>query len=392
MRLDFRYLTPPLLLILGGVIHLLSEPTPPGEGDGPQLSALLGGKAEAGFERAIVPITFQFPRDHGPHPAFKHEWWYVTGNLASETGAADEKYHFGYQLTLFRIALTPSPVERTSSWATSQVYMGHLALSDINGKKFHHFQRFSRGAAGLAGAEAEPFRVWLDDWEISGAGGQAETPRLRVHGRQGGIGIQLTLTALKPVVLQGENGLSRKNAEAGNASYYYSLPRLESHGAVTRDGKSLPVRGLSWLDREWSTSALAEDQEGWDWFALHLSDGWDLMYYRMRRRDQTADPLSRGVLIDPKGTATQIVGGFDIQTLDHWTSPKTGVTYPSGWRLNAPEHGLSVTVAPRLADQELDRAAVRYWEGAVSITGSHRGRPISGQGYTELAGYGATRR
>ncbi len=381
------------MLASGGVVgwSVWNMPEPePADGIGP-LRTLLGGPAGSGFQRAIEPRTLQFPRDHGPHPVFKHEWWYVTGNLSAPAVNGRQPHQFGYQITLFRIALAPTAVERSSEWATSNVYMGHLALSDITGKRFHHFQRFSRAAAGLAGAVAEPFRVWLDDWSLSQNGGTPEKPDLKLTATAEGLKLKLNLRALKPVVLQGDRGLSQKSAEPGNASYYYSLPRLQSRGSVTIDDTTHAVAGTSWLDREWSTSALGREQEGWDWFALHLSDGWDLMYYQMRRRDRKPDPMSRGVLIDSRGTVQPIARREVTLTVrGQWTSPDTGVTYPSGWRLSLPNRQLELTVTPLLKDQELDRAAVRYWEGAVSIEGIHRGAAITGRGYTELAGYGVS--
>jgi predicted secreted hydrolase len=243
---------------------------PPEAGmEGADLAEFLGGDAE-GYTRALAPRPFVFPADHGPHPDFRSEWWYFTGNLETPEGRP-----FGFQLTLFRFALAPEAPARESAWATRQSYMGHFALADIARERFFPFQRLARGAAGLAGAEAGPLRVWLGDWTITGAGG--EQPRFNLEAAEEGVGIALELESTKPLVLQGDRGLSQKSADPGNASFYYSLTRLAARGTVTVDGEEYAVAGAAWLDREWSTSALAPDQAGWDWFALQLDDGRDLM-------------------------------------------------------------------------------------------------------------------
>ena len=349
------------------------------------LAVVLGGQAGAAFQRVLKPRTFRFPRDHGPHPRFKHEWWYVTGNLESQR----DQRRFGYQITFFRIGLTPKPVQRESAWATSQVYMGHLALTDVKAGKFHHHQRVSRAALQLAGAVADPFRVWLDDWHLAAIGKGVGKMQMQLRARQKSMRLRLNLAALKSVVLQGEQGLSQKSAQPGNASYYYSISRMETQGSVEIDGQSHPVRGLSWLDREWSTSALGPEQAGWDWFALQLSNGWDLMFYQMRRKDGKPDPMSRGALVSPTGQSTALFfGAVNLSVRGFWQSPHTGVRYPSGWRLISRERELDLIVDPHVKDQELYQASVRYWEGAVSVHGFHGKKPVTGNGYVELAGYG----
>ncbi|MBF0172367.1 MAG: carotenoid 1,2-hydratase [Magnetococcales bacterium] len=348
------------------------------------MTSLLGGGDDAGFDRATPPRPFHFPADHGPHPQFKHEWWYMTGTLATTVG----ERRFGYELTLFRLALTPKPMERTSKWGSTQVQMGHFAVTDIQKQQFHHAQRFSRIAMDLAGAVADPFRVWLGDWSIAATGGTPLAPTMHLAAHHEDITLDLNLTARKPVVLQGENGLSRKSERPGNASYYYSLPRMETTGWLTLQGERFPVTGMSWFDREWSTSALDEHQEGWDWFALHLSDGWDLMLYRMREKNGTTGTLSAGALIDPDGTRIPFAhDAMIIDPLGHWRSPKTEIVYPSGWRLRVATVGIDLSVTPWIQDQELNRTLVRYWEGAVQVRGVHAGLEVQGDGYVELAGY-----
>ncbi|MBF0370275.1 MAG: carotenoid 1,2-hydratase [Magnetococcales bacterium] len=350
------------------------------------VSQVLGSGQTDGFVQVMAPHPFCFPEDHGPHPDYKHEWWYVTGNLES----TETKQRFGFQWTLFRIGLAPpGEEERLSKWAANGIHMGHLALTDEVGNQFIHFQRFGRLALGLAGAESgPPLKIWLEDWQLTSRGGPADIPDLHLKAQEQEMAIDLTMVAIKPVMLQGEAGFSQKGAKPGNASYYYSLPRLATTGTIQLEGQIHSVAGLSWLDREWSTSALEPEQSGWDWFSLQLNNGWDLMYYRMRRKDGENDPHSAGGWFDPQGQRTPIAAStFHITPLDHWISPKSGARYPSGWQLRELSSGLDLTVTPLLKDQELDGAAVRYWEGAVYFSGKHLGKAVDGRGYVELVGY-----
>ncbi len=340
----------------------------------------LGGTHDDGFARAVTPRPMRFPEDHGPHPEFRTEWWYLTGNLATDAGR-----RFGYQITLFRIALTATRQESASAWTTNQVYMGHFAISDIAGNRHIGFERFSRGAVGLAGAQATPFRVWLEDWSLTSS--DVGLFPLQVRASEGEAGIDLRAESLKPPVLQGERGLSRKSADPGNASYYYSFTRIPTSGTLHLDGTVFEVRGTSWLDREWSTSALSPDQSGWDWFALQLDDGRDLMYYQLRRIDGEIDPHSSGVLVASDGTARNLHLG-DVQALPGtiWQSRDTGASYPITWQLRVPSEDLDLNLVARIEDQEMD-GSVRYWEGAVSVEGIAAGKPVTGEGYVEMTGY-----
>lgn len=349
----------------------------------PQASLSVAGalrsESNQGYARAIEPREFRFPADHGPHPEFRTEWWYYTGNLSTREGR-----RFGFQLTFFRSALAPSMPERSSGWATRQAYLAHFTLSDVDGGRFRSFERWSRGALGLAGSRGEPFRVWLEDWSAEGD----RTMRLRAA--QEGVALDLTLEPGKPPVLQGERGLSRKSAEPrdlGMASYYYSLTRMPASGTVRLGGERFAVAGLAWMDREWSTSSLGQDQVGWDWFALQLDDGRDLMLYQLRRRDGTADLTSSGTLVGPRGQSRHLgLSDFELEVLDHWESPRSGAVYPAGWRLRIPSADLDLKIEPLIADQELE-VSFKYWEGAVRVEGSSRGRPVEGRGYVEMTGY-----
>ena len=345
----------------------------------------LAGADTVGYARALEPRPFAFPADHGPHTDFRTEWWYVTGNLTSDAGR-----DFGFQLTIFRSSLSPTAPESPSAWATNQAYMGHFTVTDVAGERFYAHERFARGAADLAGARGEPLRVWLEGWSLEGT--TPETFPIRLEARDGPVALRLDLSEGKPAVLQGDRGLSQKGPEPGNASYYYAHTRLPAAGTLALGADTLSVRGTAWLDREWSTSALADGQVGWDWFALQLDDGWDLVIYQLRRADGSADPHSDGVLIDPDGQRAPLVWGTDVsmESTGSWTSPIDGAVYPSGWRIRVPERGWDVSVEPRIANQELD-VSFRYWEGAVSVRGTgERGAPVEGRGYVELTGYAVT--
>ena len=358
---------------------------------------------DPGYEHADAARPFVFPEDHGPHSNFRNEWWYFTGNLET-AGELKRQRHFGYQLTVFRTALAPRDAgvtasgtkPRTSGWATQQLYMAHLALSDLDGSHFYAFDRFDRGAAGLAGALASPFHVWVGDWDIASLDkndAHAGTfSALKLHAERDGILIDLELEPGKGVVAQGDRGLSQKgpfDRVANNASYYYSMPRMPTRGTlrIARNSPLFEVHGASWMDREWSTSALEKNVSGWDWFALHLSNGFDLMLYRLRRADNTSSPFSEAALIDPQGRSERIrANQFELEVTAHWSSPRDGTVYPSGWKIKIPKQNLELNVSPSLANQELN-LAVRYWEGAVHLEGAVRGTAVTGTGYVELTGY-----
>jgi len=348
------------------------------EADG--LAELLGGGDIAGFTRATRPHPFQFPADHAAHPDYRNEWWYFTGNLATGAGRA-----FGFELTFFRIGLDSGAMlsESSSAWRSDQLLLAHFAISDIDGEQFRYAQRYSRVALGLAGYRKAPFSLWLEDWTLHH---DPSSGAFSISAADADIAIELQLQPQKPPVLNGDRGLSQKSAAAGNASHYYSLTRLDTRGELRLDGENFDVSGNAWMDREWSTSALADDQVGWDWFALQFSDGSELMYYQLRRDDGTTDPHSAGTYVDSDGVSSHVtVADVELEVLDEWASPRGGV-YPARWALRVGSLGLDVTVVPRLADQEL-ATFPRYWEGAVEVRGERRAVPVSGLGYVELTGY-----
>jgi predicted secreted hydrolase len=336
----------------------------------------------AGLARADHVRTFSFPLDHGPHPDFQTEWWYYTGNL----DAADGR-HFGYQLTFFRRAITPMETTRASDWATNQIYLAHFAITDVKNNNHWATERFSRGAAGLAGASGDPYHVWLENWNVSALNADGSNVQLRAE--DSGHAVTLTLKSEKPLVLHGDKGLSQKSSGVGNASYYYSFTRLATEGTITVNGETFPVQGLSWMDHEFSTTVLGENAVGWDWFSIQLSDQREVMYFQIRQKDGRIEPLSGGTLVMPDGSPRALTRDqVNVQVLDTWTSPQSGGVYPARWRVSIPSAAIQLTLTPYVADQEM-RVSIVYWEGAVQITGNSNGAPVTGSGYVEMTGYAA---
>lgn len=340
----------------------------------------LGGDT-SGFTQVTGPRPFEFPADHGPHSDYKTEWWYFTGNLQTDVGR-----RFGYQFTLFRIGIVPPGVvaPRQSRWAAREIYMGHFAITDVGAKSFVAGERLARAAVDLAGATTPPLTVWVENWRLQSSG---DPFPLHISAGHQGVAIDLTLASRKPLVLQGEQGYSPKSGTPGNASHYYSYTRLATAGTLRTGQEIHAVQGESWMDREWSTSALEKNQAGWDWFSLQFDDGTELMYYRLRLNDGEVDAASAGSWIDAQGNAERLYAADVTATaVRTWLSPATRTRYPVAWRLDVPSHALNLLVEPLVDDQEL-RLTVRYWEGAVRVSGQRGGRPLSGFGYLELAGY-----
>ena len=368
-----------LVAVLGWGVYALTRP---GEVVDTRASLAVSDALDmddSGFELVMGPRRFEFPADHGPHPEYALEWWYYTGNLETSEGR-----RFGYELTFFRRGVGTGGAERSSEWATDQIYFAHFALTDVENDEFYAFERFSRDALDLAGASAAPFRVWIEDWSMSGADGGVLPMRLEASDEN--VSIDLVLNSEKSIILNGEGGYARKGSDPGEASYYYSMTRMPTTGVVSVEGRSHSVGGLSWLDREWSSAQLSDDYVGWDWFALQLSDGRDIMYYQLRPRDGVGNGLEAGTLVAADGSYSPLgAEDVNIQVLDHWESPLSG-TYPSRWRFRIPSEGLDIKITPYISDQELD-TVVRYWEGAVRVEGMANGLPVGGSGYVELTGY-----
>jgi predicted secreted hydrolase len=341
----------------------------------------LSAAAPQGWRYATAPHAFRFPQDHASHPDYRVEWWYYTGNVASG------ERRFGYQLTFFRVGIDPAWRASGSAWAPHDVLFAHLALSDVARGRYVFHERIARPALGMAGADTARYRVWIEDWEA----GLAADGAHRLRARAPEMGLDLRLVPEKPPVVHGAHGLSLKSATPGNASHYYSLTRLATTGTIVAGRESLAVRGLSWMDHEFSTSQLDSTEVGWDWFSLQLEDREELMLYQLRRKDGSIEPASSGTWIDVRGHGTYLPrAAYAIEIRDRWRSPQTRAAYPAGWRVRVPARGLDVLVTPALADQELRTRStwgVIYWEGAVTVSGTIHGAPVAGRGYVELTGY-----
>jgi predicted secreted hydrolase len=349
------------------------------------LAVLLAGGARAGegFEMPRPGRAWSFPRDHGAHLEYKTEWWYYVGHLKAASGE-----FFGYQLTFFRVALRKPAHKARSAWTLNTLYLAHLALTDATRRTFTFREKSGREALGLSGAAAGTFKVWIGDWRA-----ELHGEEFHLQAQDRGLGLDLILKPLKPPALHGESGYSRKSADSGAASYYYSLPLLETRGTLTVDGRQLTVTGESWMDHEFFTSAMAPNLSGWDWFSLQLEGGFEVMLYLLRHKDGSVDPASSGTLIDPQGQARHLrlrLADFTVKPTGGWTSPHTQAKYPAGWEIVIPGAGYRLTLTPTVPDQEIRSPApanVTYWEGQVKIQGVKNGAPVKGLGYAELTGY-----
>ena len=339
-----------------------------------------GVAASEGWRQAGPGYDWQFPRDHGSHPEYRIEWWYYTGNLASARGR-----RFGYQVTFFRVGVNPAP-ENPSRWAVRDLFMAHLALTDLQTGRHLVGERLDRGGLGWAGARPGTLDVWNGDWRASLDGG-----RHRLEAVDRSFGVELGLEPGKGTTRHGENGLSRKGPSAGNASQYYSMTRMPTTGRVRLDGAWVDVTGSSWMDHEFGTTFLEPGQVGWDWFSLQLDDGADLMVFQLRRADGRPDEHSAGTWVDGDGVATPLDrDGVRLVPGRRWTSPASGAAYPVDWRVELPGRQASFDVAAAVDAQELDTGAstgVTYWEGAVTVTGRVGDRSVRGRGYLEMTGY-----
>ncbi|MCY3832691.1 MAG: carotenoid 1,2-hydratase [Chloroflexi bacterium] len=376
--MNWRVLT--LLLALGLVIIGGLSLYEPASGDALSASTQFQAPppATGGFARAIESWDWRFPRDHGAHPEFQTEWWYYTSVLATTGGR-----RFGYQFTIFRRALSPRPQQTESEFRANDIYMAHVTVSDIQNQDFYHDVRYARGGAGLAGAISDPFyRVWLEDWGVSAEDDNAN--KTHIAAASDDFAIDLHLRQLKKPALHGDNGLSPKSGEPGNASYYYSLSRLETFGGITIGADDYTVSGASWMDHEFSSSALGADAQGWDWFGLIFDDQTELMVGQIRLTDGGIERAFGGLLIQADGSTRYLDSAdFTITATDRWRSPHTDAEYPARWEiLIRGADGFRIDVAPLQADQELHDASIIYWEGAVEISGDK-----SGFGYAELTGY-----
>lgn len=382
-----RVLIVVFLLAVAAVVFWSTRPSQANVPANAALETLLvdDGQTSAAYARASVPDAVQFPRDLGPHEDYQTEWWYYTGNLQAENGR-----DFGYQFTIFRRSLQPTSevpvVENASGWRSNQLYLAHFTVSDVQDNAFYASERFSRGGADLAGARAEPYAVWLEDWSVS----EVQPGVTRIRAQTDDVALDITLTETMPRVLHGDGGLSQKGPQPGNASYYYSIVQQATEGQVTVGDQVFDVQGRSWKDHEYSTSALSPGSVGWDWFSLQFDDGTALMLFQIRREDGSIEPYSSGSFIEPDGTVRELSHDmWQLEVLDTWTSPTSGAEYPSQWRLVIPSIALELQGEPLMANQELNVSTI-YWEGAVNFAGSKDGRQANAQGYVEMTGYAGT--
>jgi predicted secreted hydrolase len=347
---------------------------------------LLGGAGSllgSDWKQAVGPWEWSFPRDHGSHPNFRTEWWYFTGNLSDPLAR-----RFGYQLTFFRQGVVFKPKDPTNPWSVRDLFPAHFALTDGSGGRFSYAERLCRGGPGLAGASQNQMDVWLLNWSA-----RMKENTIRIEARDRTMELSLELTPRKPMVFHGQNGLSKKGPEEGQASYYFSYTDLATTGWIKTPTLPSPlfVKGRSWLDHEFGSNQLASNQVGWDWFSLHLSNGQDLMLYFLRRSDGSIEPTSSGTLVNSDGRTTNLnLSEMSVEVLVYWKSPKTEGKYPNRWKIDIPVAGIELVLNPLLANQELvteGSTGVVYWEGAVDGKGRSRGQEVTCEGYVEMTGY-----
>jgi predicted secreted hydrolase len=333
------------------------------------------------YRTALPGYRYEFPRDHFDHPDFQTEWWYYTGNVKSADG-----HRFGFELTFFRQGVDRG-VAKTKPWDVRDLYLAHLALSDLDSREFYHAERTSRAGPGLAGISEADRRIWNGNWQIQWQNDeqelQAVDDRFELH---------LGLRSEKAPIINGENGVSQKAPGPGRASHYISLTRLVTHGRIVLRNKTLDVTGLAWMDHEFFTHQLENNQVGWDWFSVQLNDRTELMLFRIRRNDGSVDPYSAGTFVDENGVSTHLrATDFTLEpSRDTWTSTVTGAVYPIRWKISVPRFGMELEVKTSLPSQEFDSATKltpSYWEGSVTVAGGKGQRALAGVGYLEMTGY-----
>src|SRR6266850_707959 len=345
------------------------------------VALLLLQPVAAQYHTALPGYRYEFPRDHFSHPDFQTEWWYYTGNLKSAEGR-----RFGFELTFFRQAVSRDPA-RNTAWEVRDLYLAHLALSDLGGGKFYHAERTNRSGPGIAAANESLGRIWNGNWQIQWHGSNQELNAVDEH-----FQLHLTVHSEKPPVIHGENGVSQKAEGPGRASHYVSLTRLATAGAIDLGNEKFQVSGTSWMDHEFFTHQLEPDQTGWDWLSLQLEDHTELMLFHIRRKDGSIDLHSAGTYVDAGGKATHLRSGdFELQpTGEKWPSPLTGAEYPIHWKVAILKLGIELEAKTPLESQELtgkSKLAANYWEGAIVIAGRRNSQPLSGTGYLEMTGY-----
>ena len=334
--------------------------------------------ASPSFRPALPGYTFEFPRDHGAHDAYRTEWWYFTGHLRTESGK-----RYGFEVTFFRVGVIPPGVAKESRWDLHGIAPAHFAVTDLGAKEFRYYEKMNRLSPFTAGAMEGRLDVFNESWRAT----TNPDGSWRLVAKQGKDSIDLTLRARKAPAVHGENGISVKAQGVGFASHYYSMTRLETTGTINGQRGS----GLAWMDHEFGSSALRESQQGWDWFSIQLENDMELMLYIIRRTDGTPDVTSSGSLVTNDGRVIHIRHDqIRITPTGRWKSPKSGATYPMGWRIEVPSLRVALNARPLMEAQELITAGstrVTYWEGAVDVDGSLGEVSVRGDGYVEMTGY-----
>jgi predicted secreted hydrolase len=336
--------------------------------------------AAAQYKSAQPGYRYEFPRDHFNHPDFQTEWWYYTGNLTTSDG-----HRFGFELTFFRQAISRDPVSQ-SAWDIRDLYVAHLALSDLDGGIFYHAERTNRAGPGIAGVDQSALRIWNGSWQTTWSGSDQT---LRAFDDR--FSLVLQLHSEKPPVVHGENGISQKGEGPGHASHYISLTHLNTSGTIVLNGETYQVYGLAWMDHEFFTNQLEANQAGWDWFGLQLADNTELMLFRLRRKDGSIDPFSEGTFVGPQGKSHHLAHtDFTLTPLgDSWKSPLTDAIYLVRWKISVPKLGIELEADTALKSQEFagqNKRLPNYWEGAITVSGRKENSPLKGVGYLEMTG------
>jgi predicted secreted hydrolase len=330
------------------------------------------------FALALPGYEFQFPRDHGSHDEYRTEWWYYTGHLRTDGG-----HRFGFEVTFFRVGVIPPGEPERSRWDLRNLALAHFAITDIDRQQFRYAEKMNRASPFTALAASEVLDVFNEGWSATTLPDGA----WHIVAANARDSVDVTLRSRKPPAIHGRNGVSVKAEGAGYASHYYSMTRLDVAGSV--NGQR--CRGIAWMDHEFGSSRLRENQQGWDWFSVQFDNDSELMLYQIRRSDGTPDVTSSGSLISSDGAVIHIRHDqMRIESTDRWRSPRSRAVYPMGWRISVPTFGISVELNPSLRNQELitrGSTNVTYWEGAVDVTGSFGNVAVSGVGYVEMTGY-----
>lgn len=350
------------------------------------LSAVIA--AAQAWQMALPGYSYKFPHDYFDHPNYETEWWYYTGNLHAPDG-----HRYGFELTFFRRAVRLQPQKVASeniTWRLDQLYLAHLALSDIDGRSFYHTERLNRAGPGLAGVSLSQRRYWNGNWQVRW--NSLATGDQQLQAVCDKFTLRLELKPQKPIIIHGQNGISKRGSAPGQASHYISFTRIAATGHLEENGASIAVSGLAWMDHEFFTQPQDSGVAGWDWFSIQLDTGEDLMLYRLRDAAGKETPYSSGTYVDRQGKTTFFdATQFSLRTDEIWRSPDSAARYPIAWTIEIPSLGLQLSERTDLKNQELfTKGSISpvYWEGAVSYHGQVHGRSANGVGYLEMTGYG----